>query len=180
MKYLTVLLLPPLLLLSVTLSDATCQNSSPDHNFREQYIRHVQYASRVLDLAKAMPAEKYSWRPDEGVMSVEEVYTHIARYNYLYPATSLDIPAPDDVDMENMESITGKDRVVAVLEASINHLMNAVKEMPVEKLHKSTQLYGRTVNGQAVLMQHITHMSEHVGQSIAYARMNGIVPPWNR
>jgi len=24
------------------------------------------------------------------------------------------------------------------------------------------------------------HVSEHMGQSVAYARMNGIVPPWSR
>lgn len=161
-------------------ADAAAQKSDPDHNFREQFIGHFQYASRVLDLAKAMPADTYSWRPGEGVMSVEEVYTHIARYNYLYAATSLDIPAPDNINLEKMESISGKEHVIAVLEASIDHLTEAVKQMPVAKLNEETELYGRTVNGRAVLMQHITHMSEHVGQSIAYARMNGIVPPWSR
>jgi uncharacterized damage-inducible protein DinB len=180
MKTLSALFLSTLILLSFGTPDSSAQTSGSDNNFRQQFTRHFQYASRVLELAKAMPAETYSWRPGEGVMSVEEVYTHIARYNYLYPATSLDIPAPDGVDMENMESVTGKENVIALLEASINHLMEAVKQMPDAKLSEETQLYGRTVNGQAVLMQHITHMSEHVGQSIAYARMNGIVPPWNR
>ncbi|NGP76121.1 DinB family protein [Balneolaceae bacterium YR4-1] len=180
MKTLLTLILSSLLFLSISLPDSTAQSSETDHNFREQFIAHFQYASRVLDLAKAMPADTYSWRPGEGVMSVEEVYTHIARYNYLYAATSLDIPAPDDIDMENMESISGKENVVEVLEASIDHLMEAVKQMPNAKLNEETELYGRTVNGRGVLMQHITHMSEHVGQSIAYARMNGIVPPWSR
>jgi len=149
------------------------------NNFKDQFSRHFDYASRVLSLAEAMPADKYSWRPEEGVMSVEEVYTHIARYNFYYLENSLGIPAPDDVNMEDIESITGKENVVAILERSINHVKAVMKEMPVSKLQDETQMYGNTVNGQAVLMQLITHKSEHVGQSIAYARMNGIVPPWS-
>ncbi|MEL7833183.1 DinB family protein [Fodinibius sp. Rm-B-1B1-1] len=149
------------------------------NNFKDQFTRHFDYASRVLSLAEAMPAEKYSWQPEEGVFSVERVYTHIARYNFYYLENSLGIPAPDDVDVENIESITGKKNVVDILEHSIKHVKDAIKEMPESKLSEQTEMYGQTVNGQAVLMQLITHKSEHVGQSIAYARMNGIVPPWS-
>ena len=149
------------------------------NNFKDQFSSHFDYASRVLSLAEAMPADKYSWRPEEEVMSVEEVYTHIARYNFYYLKSSLGISAPDDVDIDNIESITGKENVVSILERSIEHVKESMKEMPVSKLHDETMMYGRTVNGQAVLMQLITHKSEHVGQSIAYARMNGVTPPWS-
>lgn len=149
------------------------------NNFKEQFSGHFDYASRVLSLAEAVPADKYSWRPEEGVMSVEEVYTHIAQYNFYYLENSLGISAPDDVDVENIESITGKENVVEILERSIEYVKKAIKEMPVSKLREETMMYGRTVNGQAVLMQLITHKSEHVGQSIAYARMNSITPPWS-
>lgn len=150
------------------------------NNYKSQFLGHFDYASRVLSLAKAMPGEKYSWRPGEGVSSVEEVYTHIARYNYYYLENSLGISAPDEIEINKIESMSGKEQVVAILERSIDYVKQAVKQMPDSKLSESTKLYGRTVNGQAVLMQLITHMSEHVGQSIAYARMNGVVPPWSR
>lgn len=152
---------------------------SSNNNFKKQFNQHFDYASRVLSLAEAMPADKYSWRPEDEVFSVERVYTHIARYNFFYLENSLGIPAPDDVDVENIESITGKEQVVDILERSIDHVQEAVENMPDSKLQEQTEMYGRTVNGQAVLMQLITHKSEHVGQSIAYARMNGIVPPWS-
>ena len=84
------------------------------------------------------------------------------------------------MDVDNIESITGKEQVVDILERSIEHVQSEIKEMPASKLRQQTELYGRSVNGQAVLMQLINHMSEHVGQSIAYARVNGVVPPWNR
>lgn len=165
-------------MIAFCMQSGMAQDSS--NNFKSQFIGHFDYASRVLSLAKAMPADKYSWRPSKEVSSVEEVYTHIARYNFYYLQNSLNISAPDDVDVENIESIKGKEEVVAILERSINHAKEAIKRMPESKLSESTELYGRTVNGQAVLMQLVTHMSEHVGQSIAYARMNDIVPPWSR
>jgi uncharacterized damage-inducible protein DinB len=158
----------------------TLQAQETGNNFKNQLSQHFEYASRVLSLAKAMPAEKYSWRPEEDVFSVERVYAHIARYNYYYLESSLGIPAPDDVDVENIETITGKENVVDILERSIQHVKQSIENMDESKLNENTEMYGRTVNGQAVLMQLITHMSEHVGQSIAYARVNGVVPPWSK
>lgn len=157
----------------------TTQAQESGNDFRNQFSQHFEYASRVLSLAKAMPAEKYSWRPEEGVSSVEELYTHIARYNFYYLQNSFDIPVPDDVDVDNIESITGKEEVVEILERSIEYVKEEVEAMEESKLEEQTELYGRTVNGQAVLMQLITHKSEHVGQAIAYARVNGVVPPWS-
>jgi uncharacterized damage-inducible protein DinB len=166
------------LFLIVALSAQTIQ-AQDSNNFKEQFLQHFDRASRVLALAEAMPADLYSWRPDEGIFSVEEVYTHIARYNYYYLEESLGIPAPEDLDVENMESITGKEEVVEILKHSIMHVQEHIGEMPDSNIQAETEMYGRTVNGQAVLMQLVTHKSEHVGQAIAYARMNGIVPPWS-
>lgn len=177
MKKLAIIILSAFMVVALGIQSALGQESA--NNFKSQFSQHFDYASRVLSLAKAMPAEKYTWRPSEEVSSVEEVYTHIARYNFYYPHNSLGIPAPDDVDVENIESISGKEEVVEILERSIEHVKESVEQMEASKLEEKTELYGRTVNGQAVLMQLITHKSEHVGQSIAYARMNGVVPPWN-
>lgn len=165
--------------LMMALSAQTIQAQESGNNFKSQFLQHFDRASRVLSLAEAMPAKTYSWRPEEGVFSVEEVYSHIARYNFYYPEQSLGIPAPNDVDVDNIESITGKEEVLAILERSIEHVKEHIGAMPDSELQEQTELYGRTVNGQAVLMQLITHMSEHVGQSISYARMNGVVPPWS-
>lgn len=176
MKNLASVLLSFVLILVFCLQTIQAQDAN---NFKDQFLQHFDRASRVLSLAEAMPADLYSWRPMEGVSSVEEVYTHIARYNFYYLEESLDIPAPDDVDLDNVESITGKEEVVEILRRSIEHVKNQIEAMPDSKIEAETELYGNTANGQAVLMQLITHKSEHVGQSIAYARMNEIVPPWS-
>lgn len=178
MKTRTLFIFPLMLLIVAGVQPTRAQESGDD--FRSQFNRHFNYASRVLQLAKAMPADSYTWRPGEGVSSVQEVFTHIAAYNFQYPANSLGVPVPDDVDVDEIESITGKEAVVAILERSIEHVKEAVEQMSDSRFSEPAQLYGRTVTGQAVLLQLITHMSEHVGQSIAYARVNGVVPPWSR
>jgi len=176
MKYFARLVLSLFLILAFSAQTIQAQDSN---NFKEQFLQHFDRASRVLALAEAMPADLYSWRPDEGVFSVEEVYTHIARYNFYYLEESLGIPAPNDLDVENMEAITGKEEVVDILKHSIKHVKEHIGEMPDSNIQAETVMYGRTVNGQAVLMQLVTHKSEHVGQAIAYARVNGIMPPWS-
>lgn len=149
------------------------------NNFKSQFLGQFNYTARVLELAKAMPAESYDWRPMEGVRSVGEVYKHIAASNF-GALTSLDIPVPGDVNMDGIESLSGKEEIVSILERSIEHVKSSVGEMPTTKLSEQTEMYGRETTGQGVLLMIATHMSEHVGQSIAYARMNKVVPPWSR
>jgi uncharacterized damage-inducible protein DinB len=135
---------------------------------------------KIIALANAMPAESYTWSPGEGVMEVGHVYMHIARYNYLYPTQSLQMALPEGVELVQMESLRDKDRVLAALEASREWVRESIGAMGAEGLEQETQLYGRSMPGWAVLVQLVAHMNEHVGQSIAYARMNGVVPPWSR
>ncbi|SMO51235.1 DinB family protein [Gracilimonas mengyeensis] len=136
------------------------------------------YASRILELAETMPADTYSWRPEEDVRSVGEVYTHIVQANYMM-LNSLGISAPEGVDVEAIGSLTEKDEIVEALAESISFVSAAVKDLPAEKLSEQVELFGRTTNGEGVLMFILNHTSEHVGQSIAYARMNNVTPPWS-
>jgi uncharacterized damage-inducible protein DinB len=109
------------------------------------------------------------------------VYAHVARYNFYYPATSLGVPAPGGEDAESIEqTTTAKADVVALLRRSGTHVQQTVQGMTDEQLATTTRLYGRDVPQWAVLLQLLAHMNEHLGQSIAYARMNGVVPPWSQ
>ena len=150
-------------------------------DYRDELLGHFEQSSRkMLLLSEAMPAETYDWSPGEDVFSVARVYAHIARYNYLYLTENLGIEAPADVDWRNLESLTDKTAVREALLASIEHGRGAVSELDEAELTQTVRLYGRDVPGWAVLSQLVAHMNEHVGQAIAYARMNGVVPPWSR
>ena len=163
--------------LVLTTTHTSLAQSAPE-GFRDTFLGQFNYSSRVLQLAEAMPAELYDWSPGEGIFSVERVYMHIARYNYYYPASSFGIEPPDGIDLETMEMITGKDTVVEHLRQSIEHVKKHASEMTDETLAEQTTLYGREAQGWAVWLQLLAHMNEHVGQSIAYARMNSVKPPW--
>lgn len=137
-------------------------------------------AEKLVALAKAMPAETYSWQPMEGVYTVAAAYMHIARYNYMYPDVNLGVAPPMGVEYASLEeAVTDKDEAVEILAASMDHVRGLMVAMSDADLSAPTELYGREVESWAVLLQLVTHMNEHLGQSIAYARMNGVVPPWS-
>ena len=162
----------------VSAAAAAAQSSPAD--YRDEFLDHFERSSRkVMSLADVVPQELYSWSPGEGVLPIVQVYMHIARYNFMYLADNLGIAAPHGVDVANLEEITDKARVAALLRQSVEHVRTQVANMSDEDLTKMTTLYGRRVAGWAVLFQLISHMNEHVGQSVSYARMNGIVPPWS-
>jgi uncharacterized damage-inducible protein DinB len=134
------------------------------------------YASRVVQLAEAMPADTYDWSPDEEVRSVGEVFTHIAQANYMILG-SFGINPP--VDVESIGSLTDKGEIVDALRESNEFVLDSVANLTDRQLSDSYELFGRTLNGEGILVFILNHTSEHVGQSIAYARMNGVTPPWS-
>ena len=105
---------------------------------------------------------------------------HIARYNYNYLHTYMGMEIPDGIDLATMEEITGKKEVVKHLRNSIDYVKHTTDQMDAADLARSTRLYGRDVEGWGVMFQLITHMNEHLGQSIAYARMIEVTPPWSK
>jgi uncharacterized damage-inducible protein DinB len=170
------------LLALATLSAAheTAAQSTPS-GFKDEFLTHFRGSTdKLVALSEAIPADKFGWSPQEGVMSIGQVYMHIARYNYYYPETALGIAAPDGIDVPNLEQIADKEAVVAHLKQSIEHVRTAVEQMTEEDLARPTRLYGRDMARWGVLFQLLAHMNEHVGQSVSYARMNDIAPPWSR
>jgi uncharacterized damage-inducible protein DinB len=170
----------PLLLLALGATPAQAQSAPA--GFRDEFLGQFNSSmSKFIALAEAMPADRFGWSPGEGVMPVARVYAHVARYNFYYPATALSVPAPAGQDADAVEqTTTAKADVVALLRQSAAHVQQTVRGMTDEQLATPTRLYGRDVPQWAVLLQLLAHMNEHLGQSIAYARMNGVVPPWSQ
>jgi uncharacterized damage-inducible protein DinB len=96
------------------------------------------------------------------------------------PASSMAIPAPAAIKLDTLEAMRTKAQIVALLTQSAEHVRRALAAIRSDDLSKSTLLYGRTVPRWAVMIQLVAHMNEHLGQSIAYARSNNVVPPWSR
>ena len=148
---------------------------------RTELLNHFNMSIRkVIALAEAMPAERYTWSPGQGVMPVGQVYAHIAHYNYRYPSTALGAKLPAGIALDTLEKLRDKAAIVRLLRASAEYARTAMTNLPDAQVDGATRLYGRTVPGWAVMVQLVAHMNEHLGQSIAYARSNGVVPPWSQ
>jgi uncharacterized damage-inducible protein DinB len=166
--------------LAVLLTAASAGAQTPP-GFRAEWLRQFNAsAEKFIALAEAMPADRYTWSPGDGVMPVAQVYMHVSSYNYGYPADNLGIAAPAGVNREAMEDERQKEIVLEALRQSMAHVRALAEKLTDEQLTHPTELYGRQVPSWSVLLQLLAHMNEHLGQSIAYARMNGIVPPWSR
>ena len=133
---------------------------------------------KVMQLATAIPASKYSWRPGRGVRSVSEVYMHIAGGNY-FLATFLGVQPPATMP-KDIEKITDKQKVLAELQKSFDHLRSVAKTINPADLEKPVTMFGNPTTQRGVYSTIMNHLHEHLGQSIAYARINGIVPPWSK
>lgn len=137
--------------------------------------------SKFVALAEAMPASTYDWAPGEGVATVAGVFMHVARYNYMYLHENMGRESPvSPAEYRRWEEgVWEKDEALAILRASVEYVHSVLREMDGDDIGTQTVLYGRGVGEGAVLLQLVAHMNEHLGQSIAYARMNGVVPPWS-
>ena len=65
------------------------------------------------------------------------------------------------------------------LAASFDYVAEVVQNASDARLQEAVDLFGRETSARGALLLVITHCHEHLGQSIAYARMNGVTPPWS-
>lgn len=147
---------------------------------RGEFLDEVAYyEQRFTRLAEAIPADKYTWRPAEGVRSIGEVYAHVVSANYGF-AKMLGTDFPAGVDPKGIIATAGdKGKIVQELKDSFAHMRDAIQAIKDSDLDKSQKLPGNrqsTVRGTFIFIT--GHYGEHLGQSIAYARQIGIVPPW--
>jgi peptidylprolyl isomerase len=140
----------------------------------------------IMALAKAVPEEKYSWRPAPGVRSFQEVFLHIANGNKLLLNIAMNAPDADavkkliDEQSKNEAAPATKDKVIASLTESFAAIHQALDRARPATLTRPVDFFGTPATTNAVLINLETHMAEHLGQAIAYSRMNGIVPPWSQ
>lgn len=153
--------------------------AAPTSGFRADFLRDWDdMASKAVRLAEAMPADKYTWRPGPGVYSVSEIYLHLASGNYgLHRGVGVEPPAGID-PRALMTSTTDKARVVEILKQSFEHVRAAILKTADPDLAKPAKLFGQDTTVQNVYYILGTHQHEHFGLTVAYARVNGVVPPW--
>ena len=173
--------LPVIALLSTTsFTPAEAQTAS---DLRSQYVADLETVqTKFQELAGAMDATQYDWRPMEGVRSVSEVFMLIVAENYVVPA-AWGAEAPEDITVSpalfgSLAETTEKADVLTQLERSATYMLQVVGHLTDEQMDDTIQMFGQERTIQAALFLVVGDMHEHLGQAIAYARMNEVVPPW--
>jgi uncharacterized damage-inducible protein DinB len=168
------------LLGGVALSARGAEPSAAPAGFRAEFIAEVDSVGKKLtDLANAVPEAKYSWRPAPGIRSVGEVYVHVAGGNFFLPSFA-GVKIPEGITREMEKTVTEKAKVIDTMKKSFEHAKSAATSMADADLDKKVKIFGgREISERALLVLILNHMHEHLGQSIAYARSNGVAPPWS-
>lgn len=143
---------------------------------------------KLVGLAKATPEDKLSWRPAAGVRSIGEVLLHVASDNYFIPSGfGYAIPAETGIKAGDFKTLTAyetrklsRDQIVKELEASFVYLKAQMAKTTAANVSAPVSMFGMNTTAQGMWVLATTHLHEHLGQSIAYARSNGIVPPWSK
>jgi len=139
---------------------------------------------QTVSLEQAMPQAKFAWRPAKGVRSVSELYLHVAGGIYFLTG-KLGREAPADVQAlmkaNKWETqTTKKDEIKTVLTTAFAYLRKVIGDTRDEDLDKQIPFMGHDISTRLGLMMTEFHTWEHLGQAIAYARVNGVVPPWSK
>jgi uncharacterized damage-inducible protein DinB len=132
-------------------------------------------SKKFTGLAQVM-AGKYEWKPGQGVRSVGDVFNLIVEENGLLAdaltgkTNAGTEPAP----------ITDPGKMQDALKASYANLQKAITGLSDNDLQTHVKLFGEDMTKQDAVMLILEDQHEHLGQSIAYARTNGVVPPWSK
>jgi hypothetical protein len=153
---------------------------------RQQFLTDLDtLQGRFLALANAFPEDKYSWRPAPGVRSVGEVFMHVASEYYTYAPVAFTAARSTVVGrgregFQKFEQMSTKADVLKHLREGFAYARQSITALPTDSISGTRKIFGgdRTIIETSFGVTDDLH--EHLGQLIAYARMNGIVPPWSK
>jgi len=135
-------------------------------------------AKNMVAAAKAMPAEKYAYKPTEGQRSFGEIVSHVAGSNNYLCSTLSGMAAPD---VKVPEGTASKDALVASVQASYDYCTKALADVTDAKLGDMVDYFGnRKVTRATVAVGISDDWADHYGQLAMYLRLNEILPPTAR
>ena len=146
-----------------------------------------QVERKMIGLAKAVPADKYGWRPGAGVRSVGDLVMHVTADNHFFPAilgTPADPATGITAEFKTAQAFEqrklSRDSAIVELERSFAFLKKSLAATPEAKLTGKVSMFGQQFTVQQAWLLATVHLHEHLGQFIAYARSNGVTPPWSQ
>jgi uncharacterized damage-inducible protein DinB len=168
------------LLVLLTASSLMAQQKVPEGIWQGYDGEWKHVSQQLIALAEATPADKFAWRPGNGVRSTSEVYMHIAMANFWLLSITGAKVAPEDINMQLEKSVTSKPEVIAFLKRSLEAVKTAHASATPKDFERKVHIVDRDATVDGIYLRIIVHANEHMGQLVAYARMNGVTPPWSQ
>jgi uncharacterized damage-inducible protein DinB len=167
------------ILFSALVSAQTTAKDDPYEGLWQGYDGEWTHVTKqVIALADAIPADKYTFRPEPGVRSTSEVMMHMATADlFLLSITGPKVPAGLTEEME--KTVTSKAEVIRWLKRSFDAVKDARVGLKPADFQRKVKVNGREATVDGMYLRIIVHANEHMGQLIAYARMMGVTPPWS-
>src|SRR5215467_2861198 len=134
-------------------------------------------SDKFVGLARVM-AGKYNWKPGEGVRSVGDVFNLIVTENGLLAATLTG--AGGGQGGGRAAPITDPEKLPEALKTSYADVQKAIDGLSDADLKAPVKIFGKDMTKEGAIRYLFADQHEHLGQSIAYARTNGVVPPWSK
>jgi len=159
--------------------DNSKDSTAPSYDMKAQALLDLQAVNKkCVDLAGALPSEKLTWRPAADTRSFAEVFLHVAGERYSILSMMGATPPAGFKAGEFEKSTTERDRIVEDLNQSWDFANKTINGMSNADFAKLMPKLGPQANEGDVIYILVADAHEHLGQLIAYARQNGIVPPW--
>jgi hypothetical protein len=160
-------------------------------DYRSAVIGDLQdIGKKFQDLAKLMPPEKFTWRPAEGSRSVSELYLYVATQYYRQPyefgairAAGYEVEGDDATSGRGNvtpleKTTTDKGQVLIELNDSLSYFKGIMPTLSDTDMQKRVKIAGKDVTVYEALLMMDAQLRQRLGQAVAYARMNGVTPPW--
>jgi hypothetical protein len=135
-------------------------------------------SDKFVGLARVM-AGKYDWRPAQNVRSVGDVFNLIVTENKMLSGLLTGAQAQGGGGGRGNQ-VTDPAAMQEALRSSYTALKEALEGLSDSDLRTSVTIFGRETTKLGAAYIVITDQHEHLGQSIAYARSNNVVPPWSK
>lgn len=147
------------------------------NDFAEEYYPVWQRGSAyLLEVAEAMPAEKYDYQPSEEVFTFGEQLMHIAANLYYLNGTYISGTEPEDLDLDIGDK--SKEEIISNVREALAQVDMSYQTLASGEDEEELMLFGRiAADKKRVLMLMKDHVTHHRGQLVVYLRLNGILPP---
>jgi uncharacterized damage-inducible protein DinB len=167
-------------LLFIVINPVSKANPPDQPVFVQEYVGQMNFIEgRLMDLEGAMPQELMGWEPADEVRNTAQVYLHVAEANHMLVSFMKGEEMKGEPGAME-KSTTDKEEIAKMLKDSFAAVKEAAANLTEDDLNKVVKTpFGMDMSMRNFMISLLNHGHEHLGQAIAYARMNGVTPPWS-